>query len=115
MDEHSTKSDDEYEDLALRDHNDSGYWTDEDMDPTSSDKYLERKIQDNGKYHHNLDLFIKRSEQENQESQRKHALRKKQRSFSDSSRLQGRAKNTRGLAKSLSLYRASDLAVTSEI
>jgi hypothetical protein len=115
VDEHSTKSDDEYEDLALRDHNDTGYWTDEDMDHTSSDRNLGKKILDNGKYHRNLNLFIERSEQENRDSQRKHLMRRKQRSFSDSTRLQGRAKSTRGLAKSLSLYRGSDLAVTPEI
>ncbi|KAJ4802598.1 hypothetical protein LUZ62_015164 [Rhynchospora pubera] len=112
VDEYSTKSDEEYEDLALRDHNDNGYWTDEDMDPTNTDKNLEKS---NGKYHHNLNLFIKRSEQENQDKdQRKHGMRKKQRSFSDSSRLQGRAKNARALNKSSSMYRGSDLAVTPE-
>lgn len=114
MDENSTKSDEEYEDLALRDHNDNGYWTDEDMDPTSSDKNLEKKIVENGKSNHSLDLLIKKSEQEKQERQRKNAMRKKQRSFSDSARLLGRTKNARGLSKSLSLYRGSDLAITHE-
>ncbi|MED6144719.1 hypothetical protein PIB30_118500 [Stylosanthes scabra] len=62
VDEESTKSDEEYDDLAMQDVQASGYWSDDDdgfmnkMNPISRDQGT--KLQGN-KYRQNLDLFLR--------------------------------------------------------
>lgn len=75
VDEHSTKSDEEYEDLAMRDVMESGDWSDDEQQGVSKTKNsptLECSIHGsgaaeddgiNGRYHHNLDLFLKMSKE----------------------------------------------------
>ncbi|CAA6655522.1 unnamed protein product [Spirodela intermedia] len=66
VDEESTKSDEEYDDLAMRDDLENGYWSDDDEDRRGGDK---QKSGDNGgaaagegsaeKYQQNLELFLR--------------------------------------------------------
>ncbi|XP_072968664.1 P-loop NTPase domain-containing protein LPA1 [Typha angustifolia] len=69
VDEDSTKSDEEYEDLAMRDGVENGYWSDDDADPISRNSSPGKEMLLTGgndnvteKYQHNLDLFLKMSE-----------------------------------------------------
>ncbi|XP_072993516.1 P-loop NTPase domain-containing protein LPA1 [Typha latifolia] len=69
VDEDSTKSDEEYEDLAMRDGVENGYWSDDDADPISLNSSPDKEMLPTGendnvteKYQHNLDLFLKMSE-----------------------------------------------------
>ncbi|KAK7324917.1 hypothetical protein VNO77_28863 [Canavalia gladiata] len=68
VDEESTKSDEEYDDLAMQDVLENGYWTDDDDDFSSKVAAVPgdtgAKMQGNN-YHQNLDSFIRtRSEPE---------------------------------------------------
>ncbi|PWZ20126.1 hypothetical protein Zm00014a_008935 [Zea mays] len=73
VDEHSTKSDEEYEDLAMRDVMENGDWSDDDqaVGKTKNSPALESihgsgAAEDDGiksRYHHNLDLFLKMSKE----------------------------------------------------
>ncbi|KAJ7947851.1 P-loop NTPase domain-containing protein LPA1-like 1 [Quillaja saponaria] len=63
VDEESTKSDEEYDDLAMQDVQEHVYWSDDDeeskhkLDPSHGDPGTQ--MQGNNKYHKNLDLFLK--------------------------------------------------------
>ena len=62
VDEGSTKSDEEYEDLAMQDVQKNGYWSDDDEDP--DDKVVafsgDQATRTRGdKYNKNLDLFLR--------------------------------------------------------
>ncbi|KAG0535505.1 hypothetical protein BDA96_04G371900 [Sorghum bicolor] len=73
VDEHSTKSDEEYEDLAMRDVMENGDWSDDEqvVSKTKNSPALESihgsgAAEDDGikgRYHHNLDLFLKMSKE----------------------------------------------------
>ena len=67
VDEGSSKSDEEYDDLAMQDVQENGYWSDDDEDPDhkvvpfSGDQATRTR---GDKYNKNLDLFLRsRSEQ----------------------------------------------------
>jgi hypothetical protein len=72
VDEHSTKSDEEYEDLAMRDEMENGDWSDDEEavsktknSPAPESIHGSGAAEDDGikgRYHHNLDLFLKMSE-----------------------------------------------------
>ncbi|CAN6232909.1 unnamed protein product [Urochloa humidicola] len=73
VDEHSTKSDEEYEDLAMRDV-ENGDWSEDEQAVSSANNSLApesiihgRGTGENdgmeGQYHHNLDLFLKMSQE----------------------------------------------------
>lgn len=63
VDEESTKSDEEYDDLAMQDVVENGYWSDDDEEFRS--KFgtglgdLGTKMHGNNKYRQNLDLFLR--------------------------------------------------------
>ncbi|XP_006648126.2 P-loop NTPase domain-containing protein LPA1 [Oryza brachyantha] len=72
VDEHSTKSDEEYDDLAMQDVMENGYWSDDEQAASSSKNSPDQeKIHgaadgggvddDDGRYHHNLAFFLKMS------------------------------------------------------
>lgn len=67
VEEDSTKSDDEFDDLAMRDGLDNYYWSDDD-ESTNLKKIADSKMATDGdgvmanKYQHNLELFFKMSE-----------------------------------------------------
>jgi len=64
VDEDSTKSDEEYDDLAMRDGQDNGYWSD-DKEELAKEKKLtfdQGPTDDTQKYRQNLDLFLKLSQ-----------------------------------------------------
>lgn len=74
VDEHSTKSDEEYEDLAMRDVMENGDWSDDEQASSSTKNSLpqesiirgtgtEEDDSMEGRYHHNLDLFLKMSKE----------------------------------------------------
>ncbi|KAF8691754.1 hypothetical protein HU200_040147 [Digitaria exilis] len=74
VDEHSTKSDEEYEDLAMRDVMENGDWSDDEQVLSSTKNSLSQESiirgtgtdEDDGmegRYHHNLDLFLKMSKE----------------------------------------------------
>jgi len=74
VDEHSTKSDEEYEDLAMRDVMENGDWSDDEQAVSSTKNSLApegiihgRETDEDdgmeGMYHHNLDLFLKMSKE----------------------------------------------------
>jgi len=73
VDEHSTKSDEEYEDLAMRDVMDNGDWSDDEQAGSTKNSLAPEGIirgretgEDDGMeglYHHNLDLFLKMSKE----------------------------------------------------
>ncbi|KAJ1281650.1 hypothetical protein BS78_04G322000 [Paspalum vaginatum] len=73
VDEHSTKSDEEYEDLAMRDVMENGDWSDDEQAVSSTNSaaleesiHGSRTAEDGGlkaPYHHNLDLFLKMSKE----------------------------------------------------
>ncbi|CAL5056493.1 unnamed protein product [Urochloa decumbens] len=74
VDEHSTKSDEEYEDLAMRDVMENGDWSDDEQAVSSAKNSLAPESiihgrgtgEDDGmegRYHHNLDLFLKMSQE----------------------------------------------------
>ena len=74
VDEHSTKSDEEYEDLAMRDVMENGDWSDDEQAVSSTKNSLTpegiihgRETDEDdgmeGMYHHNLDLFLKMSKE----------------------------------------------------
>ena len=73
VDEHSTKSDEEYEDLAMRDVMDNGDWSDDEQAVSTKNSLAPEGIihgretdEDDGMegmYHHNLDLFLKMSKE----------------------------------------------------
>jgi hypothetical protein len=54
VDEESTKSDEEYDDLAMQDVPENGYWSDDDEEFKN-----EVAIDDGNKYRQNLDLFLR--------------------------------------------------------
>lgn len=54
VDEESTKSDEEYDDLAMQDVPENGYWSDDDEEFKN-----EGAIDDGNKYRQNLDLFLR--------------------------------------------------------
>ena len=63
VDEESTKSDEEYDDLAMQDVQENGYWSDDDDDwfrgkLAAVAAGIETKMHVN-KYHRNLDLFLR--------------------------------------------------------
>nr|XP_029124504.1 P-loop NTPase domain-containing protein LPA1 isoform X2 [Elaeis guineensis] len=68
VDENSAKTDEEYDDLAMRDGLGNGYWSENDEGPNNEKKLVVKKMEtadDSGmteKYRHNLDLFLKMSE-----------------------------------------------------
>ncbi|ONK79498.1 uncharacterized protein A4U43_C01F6970 [Asparagus officinalis] len=64
VDEDSTKPDEEYEDLAMRDSQDNGYWSDDEEDKLkfekgSSEHDSMASSEDTEKYQQNLDHFLK--------------------------------------------------------
>ncbi|XP_026403187.1 P-loop NTPase domain-containing protein LPA1 homolog 1-like [Papaver somniferum] len=60
VDEESTKSDEEYEDLAMRDGQENGYWSDDEGDLKKMVLILGKGGDaGNGKYQENLDIFLK--------------------------------------------------------
>lgn len=73
VDEHSTKSDEEYDDLAMRDVMENGDWSDDEQANSKNSPALEESIHESrtaadddnleGRYHHNLDLFLKMSKE----------------------------------------------------
>jgi hypothetical protein len=73
VDEHSTKSDEEYEDLAMRDEMENGDWSDDEEavsktknSPAPESIHGSGAAEDDGikgRYHHNLDLFLKMSKE----------------------------------------------------
>ncbi|CAD6248962.1 unnamed protein product [Miscanthus lutarioriparius] len=73
VDEHSTKSDEEYEDLAMRDVMENGDWSDDEEavsktknSPAPESIHGSVAAEDDGinrRYHHNLDLFLKMSKE----------------------------------------------------
>jgi len=73
VDEHSTKSDEEYEDLAMRDVMDNGDWSDDEQAVSTKNSLAPEGIirgretgEDDGMeglYHYNLDLFLKMSKE----------------------------------------------------
>jgi hypothetical protein len=74
VDEHSTKSDEEYEDLAMRDVMENDDWSDDEQAVSSSkhSQAPESIIHGGGtgegdgmegQYHHNLELFLKMSQE----------------------------------------------------
>lgn len=68
VDEDSTKSDEEYEDLAMRDDLENVYWSDDDESANAKKAADDKRPTDEGdvstadKYQHNLELFLKMSE-----------------------------------------------------
>lgn len=85
MDEQSTKSDEEYDDLAMRDDLENGYWSDDDEDRRGGDK---QKSADSGaagegsaeKYQQNLELFLRSNSHTSPFSEPKIARRRRARS-----------------------------------
>jgi hypothetical protein len=73
VDEHSTKSDEEYDDLAMRDVMENGEWSDdEQMVSSTKDSLALVSTPGTGiaegdtmgsRYHHSLDLFLKMSKE----------------------------------------------------
>ncbi|XWS74324.1 hypothetical protein CRYUN_Cryun02cG0205100 [Craigia yunnanensis] len=64
VDEGSTKSDEEYDDLAMQDVQENGYWSDDEDDPEPRDKVVtvsgDQATRTRGdKYNKNLDLFLR--------------------------------------------------------
>nr|CAD1830812.1 unnamed protein product [Ananas comosus var. bracteatus] len=119
VDEDSTKSDEEYEDLAMRDDIANGYSSDDDEEPTSfknpppdvdkiSTTIGEEDDNFTEKYQHNLDLFLNLREgavKQPHGSERSSNLKMRKRSMSDSMRLQSRgARSFPTLGESVSLY-----------
>lgn len=60
MDEESTKSDEEYDDLAMED---KSYWTDNEEDETRDTVSMVSENNKDDKYMKNLDLFLKTASQ----------------------------------------------------
>lgn len=119
VDENSTESDDEYEDLAVRDCIENGYWSEYEYGGYSTsltkshdqDKLLGTSGDiSTDKYQHNLDRFLKMSAHAAC-SERSADPRMKRRSLSDSLRFQGHEQSAPGLGESASLYRVSALPV----
>lgn len=119
VDEDSTKSDEEYEDLAMRDDIANGYSSDDDEEPTGfknpppdvdkiSTTIGEEDDNFTEKYQHNLDLFLKLREGDVKQPhgrERSSNLKMRKRSMSDSMRLQSRgARSFPTLGESVSLY-----------
>ncbi|KAJ6805936.1 P-loop NTPase domain-containing protein LPA1-like [Iris pallida] len=118
VDEDSTKSDEEYDDLAMRDGQENGGWTDNDEDANEltvlkklaqNDSAL--SMGDGGKYQQNLDLFQKLSERfaktsllSNKE-ERNADVRTRTRSLSDTSRIYSHSLNIPMSGESGSVYR----------
>lgn len=72
VDEHSTKSDEEYDDLAMQDVMENGNWSDDEQATTSTknapalENILGAADGDGamqGRYRHNLDFFLKMSKE----------------------------------------------------
>lgn len=63
VDEESTKSDEEYDDLAMQDVLENGYWSDDDESGGKVDgvngEQVGSKIHGGNKYRRNLDLFLR--------------------------------------------------------
>lgn len=118
VDEDSTKSDEEYDDLAMRDGQENGGWTDNDED-ANEQTVLKNLAQndsalsmgDGGKYQQNLDLFQKLSERfaktsllSNKE-ERNADVRTRTRSLSDTSWIYSHSLNIPISGESASAYR----------
>ncbi|MCL7025216.1 hypothetical protein MKW94_025656 [Papaver nudicaule] len=59
VDEESTKSDEEYDDLAMRDGQENGYWSDDERDHKKAASVLGEGDPGDHKYQENLDSFLK--------------------------------------------------------
>ncbi|XP_019709721.1 P-loop NTPase domain-containing protein LPA1 [Elaeis guineensis] len=124
VDENSTKSDEEYDDLAMRDGLENGYWSDDDEGPNNERKLADEKkrtVDSSGmkeKYQHNLDLFLKISEHATEPpysysllSEKSSDMKMRKRSLSDSLRFQGRTQSISAVGESGSMYRGPVLSV----
>lgn len=63
VDEESTKSDEEYDDLAMQDMQQNGYWSDDDEETRERQASKPKECSDS-KYSKNLDQFLKSSNSE---------------------------------------------------
>ncbi|KAF0935435.1 hypothetical protein E2562_032685 [Oryza meyeriana var. granulata] len=75
VDEHSTKSDEEYDDLAMQDVMENGYWSDDEQAASSTKNSPDQENilgaagggddddEGSGRYHHNLAFFLKMSKE----------------------------------------------------
>lgn len=113
VDEDSTKSDEEYEDLAMRDGQENGYWSDDEEELPKEKKQAFEKgytepnsmvcAEDGEKYQQNLDLFLKLTERFTEaaytcsilsgKKERSVVGRARTRSLSDNSRLHGQSQS----------------------
>lgn len=124
VDENSTMSDEEYDDLAMRDGLENGYWSDDDEGPNNERKQADEKkitvdnLGTKEKYQHNLDLFSKISEHVTEPpysysllSEKISDMKIRKRSLSDSMRFQGRTLSISAVGESASMYRGPVLPV----
>lgn len=131
VDEDSTKSDEEYDDLAMRDGLENGYWSDDDCPESTNIKRIadDQEPIDEGdgvaadEYQHNLEHIFKRSEGVVEPSlpctlpceinETRTGQRTRRRSLSDSMELQYRTRSTPAASDELrALQKSPVLAVT---